>query len=52
MEWLTEGEKDRVVAFTRTLGSRRMLVAANLSDKTVHAFGQTLPPWGYTIMPH
>ena len=52
MEWLTEGENDRVVAFTRTLGSRRMLVAANLSDKTVHAVGQTLPPWGYTIMPH
>jgi len=31
MEWVTEGEKDGIVAFTRTLGKRQVLVAANLT---------------------
>jgi len=33
MAWVTEGEKNGIVAFTRTLGDRTVLVAANLTDK-------------------
>lgn len=32
MEWVTDGERNGIVAFTRTLGRRKMLVAANLTD--------------------
>lgn len=35
MTWVTEGERNGVVAFVRTLGDRKMLVAANLTDKVV-----------------
>lgn len=31
MEWVTDGEAQGVVAFVRTLGARRVLVAANLT---------------------
>ena len=50
MEWVTTGEAQEVVAFTRTLGSRKVLVAANLSDKeqTVSGIG-TLEPYEYVI---
>ena len=33
MEWMTDGEKNGIVAFARTLGSRKVLVAANLTAK-------------------
>lgn len=33
MEWVTDGEANGIVAFTRTLGDRKMLVAANLTGK-------------------
>lgn len=33
MEWVTDGEANGVIAFTRTLGARKMLVAANLTGK-------------------
>ena len=35
MEWVTDGEKNGIVAFTRTLGTRKVLVAANLIAKEV-----------------
>ena len=31
MEWVTDGEPNGIVAFVRTLGARRVLVAANLT---------------------
>ena len=31
MDWVTDGEAQGVVAFVRTLGARRVLVAANLT---------------------
>jgi len=33
MEWITDGEANGIVAFTRTLGVRKILVAANLTEK-------------------
>ena len=51
MEWVTDGESNGIVAFTRTLGGRKMLVAANLTDKS--AFGGdrigTLASYSYII---
>jgi len=35
MEWVTDGEAKGVLAFVRTLGARRVLVAANLTPKAV-----------------
>ena len=34
MEWVTDGEANGIVAFTRTLGPRKVLVAANLTSKS------------------
>ena len=34
MEWVTDGEPNGIVAFIRTLGARRVLVAANLTNRT------------------
>ena len=51
MEWVTDGEKNGVIAFTRTLGTRKMLVAANLSAREADG-GATigkLAPWEYVI---
>ena len=51
MAWVADGEKNGVIAFTRTLGARKMLVAANLTDKP--ADGGTLvgllAPYAYVI---
>ena len=33
MEWVTDGEANGIIAFTRTLGARKVLVAANLTAK-------------------
>ena len=51
MAWVTDGEKNGIVAFTRTLGDRTMLVAANLTDKTADggATVGTLKPYEYVI---
>ena len=53
MEWVTDGEANGIVAFTRTLGTRKMLVAANLTDKS--AVGGiligTLAPYAHLIKP-
>ena len=35
MAWVTDGEAQGVVAFTRSVGGRRAFVAANLTDKPV-----------------
>lgn len=51
MAWVSDGEKNGIVAFTRTLGERTVLVAANLTDRTAdggQAIG-TLKPYGYVI---
>ncbi len=51
MEWVTDGERNGIVAFTRTLGDRTMLVAANLTDKPADggdAIG-VLAPYAYVI---
>ena len=51
MAWVTDGEKNGIVAFTRTLGDRTMLVAANLTDKTADG-GATvgaLKPYEYVV---
>ena len=42
MEWEPAGEKDGIVAFYRILGDRRVLVAANLSDRA----GEIRPQFG------
>lgn len=34
MEWVTDGEANGIVAFTRTLATRKVLVAANLTNKS------------------
>ena len=51
MEWITDGVANGVIAFTRTLGSRKMLVAANLTAKPVAAGAAigTLAPYSYLI---
>ena len=51
MAWVTDGEKNGVVAFTRTLGDRTMLVAANLTDQAADggAAVGTLKPYEYVI---
>ena len=51
MEWVTDGEANGIVAFTRTLGARKMLVAANLTAKpaTAGAAIGTLAPYSYLI---
>ena len=51
MAWVTDGEKNGVVAFTRTLGDRTMLVAANLTDKAADggATVGTLKPYESVI---
>jgi len=53
MEWVTDGEQVGIIAFTRTLGDRRVLVAANLTP--VPAEGGklvgTLAPYAYVIRP-
>lgn len=53
MTWVTEGEKNGIVAFTRTLGARKVLVAANLTGKTAEggALIGTLAPYAYIIRP-
>ena len=53
MEWVTDGEKSGIIAFTRTLGDRKVLVAANLTAKEADG-GPTigkLAPWEYVIKP-
>ena len=51
MAWVTDGEKNGVVAFTRTLGDRTMLVAANLTNQAADggATVGTLKPYEYVI---
>ena len=53
MEWVTDGEASGIVAFTRTLGGRKMLVAANLTSKSADAGNLigTLAPYEYVIKP-
>ena len=46
MEWVTDGEANGIVAFTRTLGARKMLVAANLS-----ASAAAFKPTGLSLKP-
>ena len=51
MAWVTDGEKNGIIAFTRTLGTRTVLVAANLTNKTANG-GETigmLKPYEYII---
>ena len=53
MEWVTDGEKNGIVAFTRTLGNRKVLVAANLTAKEAEGgplIGK-LAPYAYLIKP-
>ena len=53
MEWVTDGEKNGIVAFTRKLGARQMLVAANLTAKEADggaAIGK-LTAYEYVIRP-
>ena len=51
MDWVTDGEQNGVVAFTRTLGDRTMLVAANLTDKAADCGRRigALKPYEYAI---
>ena len=51
MEWVTDGEKNGIVAFTRTLGTRKVLVAANLIAKEVDGgpLVGKLAPYAYLI---
>lgn len=51
MDWVTDGERNGIVAFTRTLGGRTMLVAANLTDRTADGGARigTLKPYAYLI---
>ena len=50
MEWVTDGENKGVVAFTRTLGVRKVRVAANLTKTpvTVAALG-SFKPWEWRV---
>lgn len=51
MTWVTDGEKNGIIAFTRTLDTRTVLVAANLTNKTANG-GETigmLKPYEYII---
>ena len=53
MEWVTDGEANGIIAFTRTLGARKTLVAANLTDGAADggaAIGK-LGAWEYVIRP-
>ena len=51
MEWVTDGEANGIVAFTRTLGARKVLVAANLTKKSAKGGNLvgTLAPYAYLI---
>lgn len=51
MEWVTDGEANGVIAFTRTLDARTMLVAANLTGKPADggALVGSLEPYAYLI---
>ena len=51
MEWVTDGEANGIVAFTRTLGTRKVLVAANLTNRTADGGAQigSLAPFAYLI---
>ena len=51
MEWVTDGEANGIVAFTRTLGTRKVLVAANLTKKSAKGGNLigTLAPYAYLI---
>ena len=51
MEWVTDGEPNGIVAFTRTLGARKVLVAANLTNKEQDGGASIgkLAPYGYLI---
>ena len=51
MTWVTDGEKNGIVAFTRTLGTRTVLVAANLTNLSADggAILGTLKPYEYVI---
>ena len=53
MEWVTDGEANGIVAFTRTLGARKMLVAANLTARPADggAVIGKLGAWEYAIRP-
>lgn len=53
MEWVTDGEANGIVAFTRTLGARKMLVAANLLAKEADGGSLigTLAPYACLITP-
>lgn len=53
MEWVTDGEPNGIIAFTRTLGSRKVLVAANLTNKPVSggSLVGTLAPYAHLIKP-
>ena len=53
MEWVTDGEKNGIVAFVRSLGPRRTLVAANLTDKAADGGPRIgrLDAYAYAIRP-
>ena len=53
MDWVTDGEKNGVIAFTRTLGARKVLVAANLSASEANGGSLVGPlaPYAYLIRP-
>lgn len=52
MEWVTDGEEKRVVAFTRTLGERKMYVAANLTNKPQDLIPNHIKPKAAPLMQH
>ncbi len=51
MEWVTDGERNGIVAFIRALGDRRVLVAANLTDKTADGGARigSLEPYAFLV---
>ena len=51
MTWVTEGERDGIIAFVRELDGRKVLVAANLQDRPADggALIGSLQPWAYFI---
>ena len=51
MAWVTDGEANGIVAFTRTLGARKVLVAANLTNKDQDGGASIgkLAPYDYLI---
>lgn len=51
MDWVTDGESRGIVAFIRTLGDRRVLVAANLTNVPADGGARigTLEPYAYLI---